>query len=146
MKDKKELRYFSPMIVIIVTIVIYNLITKEIPGDINTFASLVITYSVSAICCFLLFMFNSKERNFIAQVKKTNWASWLYGLALVTTEAGYVYVYRAGWSVSLGSLVVNIILACLMMFVGWMFYKERISIRQFGGLGVCILGMVLINS
>ena len=146
MKNKNLFQYLSPMVVIIVTIVMYHYISKETPGDINTFASLSITYAVGAIGCFIMFLItNKKDRNILHEIKKTNWASWVHGLALVTTETGYLYVYRTGWSVSLGSLVVNIILACLMMFIGFLFYKEKIHARQLVGLVVCLGGMALIN-
>mgnify|MGYP004520974351 CR=1 FL=1 len=145
MNSKKIFMFAWPLLLSIVTMILYNIVIMETPGDVVLYASLVITYSVSAICSFILFFATSKQKNFLKELKKTNWASWLYGFALVCTEAGYLYVYRAGWPISTGGLVCNISMACLLIIVGCLFYKEKISRRQFVGLAVCLAGMLFIN-
>lgn len=145
MKSRNLFGYIWPAVLVIASSVLYHVFSKETPGDVVPFATLIITYAVAAACSFVLFFATSKQKNFIQELKKTNWASWVYGLALVCTEAGFVYVYRAGWAISVGSLIVNISLACVLIIIGAAFYKEKISLRQLAGLAVCILGMVLIN-
>ena len=66
-------------------------------------------------------------------------------LALVGLEVGYVFVYRVGWQVSSASVVANIGLACVLLIVGFLLYKEDVSIRQILGILVCMVGLVLIN-
>ncbi len=65
------------------------------------------------------------------------------GFAVVGLEAGYVYLYRAGWKVSKGSLTANICLAGALLVVGALMYHERISLRQVVGAVVCALGLYL---
>jgi len=58
---------------------------------------------------------------------------------------GYVFVYRAGWAVSTASVVANIGLACVLLVVGYLLYKENISLTQMFGFFVCMVGLILIN-
>ena len=60
-------------------------------------------------------------------------------------EIGYIYVYRAGWKVNTGSLVANISLACVLIIVGMLLYKEHVSIKQLAGMAICIGGLILVT-
>lgn len=67
------------------------------------------------------------------------------GICIIALEFGYIYVYRAGWKVNTASLTANIALACILVIVGFLLYKEVLSLRQIMGIGVCIAGLVLIS-
>ena len=53
--------------------------------------------------------------------------------------------YRAGWQVSVGSLVANIALAVILVFVGALFYQEKITGFQAVGILLCLAGLVFLN-
>ena len=56
-------------------------------------------------------------------------------------------VYRAGWKVSVGSLVIaNITLACVLLAVGLLLYHETITLRQGLGVLVCLAGIYLVGA
>lgn len=76
---------------------------------------------------------------------RINWTSFVLGISVVALEFGYIQVYRAGWNVSIGSLVSNIGLAIVLIFVGLLLYKETISLNQVIGIFLCIAGIVFIN-
>ena len=42
-------------------------------------------------------------------------------------------------------MTANIALACILVIVGFLIYKEVLSLRQIMGIGVCIAGLVLIS-
>lgn len=67
------------------------------------------------------------------------------GLSIVALELGYLFVYRAGWKVGMGSLVANVGLACVLLVIGFVFFKESFSARQLVGMGICVLGIFLIT-
>lgn len=69
----------------------------------------------------------------------------LFGCAVVALEFGYINIYRVGWRVSTGSLVANISLACVLLIVGVILYKESISVRQIVGMILCVSGILLIS-
>ena len=59
-------------------------------------------------------------------------------------EVGWIYMYRAGWKVSVGSLVANIGLACTLLLIGVLFYKEVLTLRQLAGILLCMGSLFLL--
>ncbi len=118
---------------------------KSMPSDVNPFGALMVTYLVAAIISAIIFVFSVGPSNIGDGLSKINWTSVILALAIVGLEVGYVFVYRAGWAVSTASVVANIGLACVLIFVGYFLYKENISINQIVGIVLCMFGLVLIN-
>ena len=118
---------------------------KSIPSDVNPFGALMITYLVAAIISAIIFIFVVSPSNVGFEITKINWTSIVLALAIVGLEVGYVFVYRAGWNVSSASVVANIGLACVLIVVGYLLYKENVSFNQIVGIIVCMVGLVLIN-
>ena len=83
--------------------------------------------------------------NLVFEISKINWTSIILALAIVGLEVGYVFVYRAGWTVSTASVVANIGLACVLILVGYFLYRENVSFNQILGIVVCMVGLILIN-
>lgn len=132
-----------PLLLIIFSNVLYNLCTKSIPENTDAFGTLIITYIAGIFAAFTLFFMHSKNFNAFSNF---NWPSVILGLAIVGLEAGYVYLYRAGWQISKGSLMANTCLAIILIFTGALIYGEKISFRQIIGVIVCIIGLYLINT
>ncbi|MBQ2617563.1 MAG: EamA family transporter [Synergistaceae bacterium] len=132
-----------PLLLIIISNCFYNICTKSIPENTDAFGTLVITYIAGALIAFVMFWSHSGDfsisRNF-------NWPSVILGFAIVGLEAGYVYLFRAGWQISKGSLTANICLAIVLLFVGLFMYGEKISLRQIIGALVCMAGLYMINA
>ena len=115
------------------------------PPNVNPFGALMVTYIVAAIITAIIFVFMVKPSNVVFELSKINWTSIILALVIVGLEVGYVFVYRAGWSISTASVVANIGLACVLVIVGFFLYKENVSIRQILGIFVCMVGLILIN-
>lgn len=139
------LRIFWPILVVIGANALYNIAAKGTPSNVNSFASLTVTYLVAAVASLLLFLITSPTKNLPAEFGKTNWTAVVFGLAVVALEFGYINIYRLGWKVSVGSLVANIGLACVLLLVGMLLYKEIITPRQIAGMVVCGAGLFLIS-
>lgn len=133
-----------PIIIIVAANTLYNISAKSTPGDVNSFASLAISYVIAAVCSLVMFFITSENKNIFTEIVKTNWTSLVLGIAIVALEFGYICVYRAGWKVSIASLIANISLACVLLGVGFLLYKEVLSLRQVIGMAVCAVGLILI--
>ena len=134
-----------PVLMVIGANTLYNIATKSTPGNVNPFASLVLTYLTAAALAAIAFFALSPEKNLLAAWGKANWSAFALGGAIVFLELGYVYLYRAGWKVSMGSLVANVGLACVLLVVGAMFFREGIGLRQLLGMAVCGVGLALVT-
>ena len=115
------------------------------PSDVNPFGALMVTYLVATIISAIIFVYMVGSSNVGEEISKINWTSVILALAIVGLEVGYVFVYRAGWTVSTASVVANIGLACVLLLVGYFLYRENVSINQIVGIIVCMFGLVLIN-
>ncbi len=139
-----ELGTLFPIALIVCSNLFYNVAAKATPSGANAFASLVVTYVAAAICALLLMRFQTgsfSPENF----KGINWTAILLAASIIGLEIGYILAYRAGWNISVCSLVANITLAVLLVIVGVLFYRENISPKQVGGMVLCLGGLLLLN-
>ena len=123
----------------------YNICMKSMPADVNPFGALMVTYFVAAIISGLIFLYSVGPSNVADGLSKINWTSIVLALAIVGLEVGYVFVYRAGWTISTASVVANIGLACVLIVVGYFIYQENLSSNQVLGIIACMIGLILIN-
>lgn len=133
-----------PVLVVVGANTIYNISTKSTPANVNAFASLAMTYVMAALSSVVLFFLTSDSKNLLAELAKTNWTAYALGIAIIGLEFGYICIYRAGWKIGVASLVANISLACVLLVVGYFFYKEVITLKQLLGMSVCAIGLMLI--
>lgn len=136
--------YIWPVLLILGSNIAYNLMTKSTPAQVNPFASLTVTYLVAAVFSFILLLFSSTGHP-LADFREVNWTGIVLGMAIVGLELGYICLYRAGWNISVGSLVANVLLAACLLVIGLVVFKEAVGAKQVLGIAVCLCGLVLIN-
>lgn len=147
------MNFYFPIVLIIGSNVLYHICAKGVPSQMNPMVSLMITYLVAGsltLGMFLLmpqlFTMDKKlDVSLVGQIKQTNWAPIVLGFVIVGLELGNILMYRAGWNISLGSLVCNISLAIILIVLGLLFYKETITSSQAFGIGFCMIGLIFIN-
>ena len=137
--------YVFSIITIVVSNIMYNICSKSIPAKANPFLSLLITYLTGATISIIALNFYKTDKKFLQSFQDLNWASVALGFSIVGLELGYIMAYRAGWNISLGSLVANIILAVMLIPIGILFFKEGFDLNKIFGIVLCILGLILIN-
>ena len=133
------------VLIAVLSNVLYNICMKSLPEDASAFGSLMVTYAISTVVTAIIFFATTGLSDVPAELRKVNWATFAVGAAIVGIETGYVFLYRAGWKVSTGSIVCNIALAVALVFVGLLLYKETITLRQVAGMVLCSLGLILIT-
>ena len=119
--------FIWPIAIVVLANVVYNIVTKSTPSQANAFLSLTITYLVAAACAFIMYIIQGNHQKLTTELSRLNWTAIVLGISIVALEFGYINVYRAGWKVNTASLVANIALACILVFVGLFLYKERIN-------------------
>lgn len=133
-----------PLLIVVGANTVYNISAKSTPENVNSFASLALSYAAGMALSVVMFFITSDNKNLIAELTKTNWTALALGVAIVALEFGYVCLYRSGWKISVGTLVANISLACVLLVVGILLYKESVSPRQIIGILFSGVGLVLI--
>lgn len=107
-------------------------------------ASLTITYAVAAALSAILHT-ATQTTGLLQEFTKLNWASYGLGLVIVGLEFGWICAYKAGWPVSTGFIIHSAILAVVLIFVGYLLYQEPITWNKVLGIGICLVGLVVIN-
>ncbi len=139
------LRMYWPIMVLVLSDILYQIASKSTPADVSPFASLTVTYLMGAALSAILFFVSGQGTNLFAALGKINWTAFVLGLAIVGLEGGSLYMYKAGWNVNTGYVVKAIIVSVALVFVGYLVYREQITLTKFLGIAVCMLGIVLIN-
>lgn len=137
--------YIWPLGLVVLSNVFYQICTKSVPEKMNPFASLTVTYLIGAIASLILYYVLNKDADIIKEYHKLNWAPFVLGVVIIGLEVGYIYAYKAGWPVSTAQIVQAAILAVILIFVGYILYKERITWNKIVGIVVCLAGLGLIN-
>lgn len=109
---------FWPLIVIVVSNVFYNIISKSIPENASPWAVLVVSYLVAAFLSLVAYFIFETGKNFVSSVQDINWTGVALGLSMVGLEIGYIFIYRTGWKISVASLLTNILLAVILLLIG----------------------------
>ena len=137
--------YVFSIVLIVVSNVLYNVSQKSTPHNVNPFSALLVTYVTAAIITVIAALFYKSDKGFIQSFSELNWTSIALGVAIVGLEFGFLLAYRAGWNISVGSLVANIILALILIPIGVIFYKEGFELYKMVGVALCIVGLIIIN-
>lgn len=141
----KRYSYYYPVLIIVISNALYDISAKAFPKEINAQAGLTAYYVIAAAVSLALFYLTSEDKNFPMELKKVNWATFTLALGCTGIDLGYVLLFRAGWNISYGSLVCNIMIAIALILVGKIFFHEYINKYQLIGISLCLTGFVLIN-
>ncbi|MBQ3661262.1 MAG: EamA family transporter [Firmicutes bacterium] len=134
-----------PIALVVLSNTFYQICAKEVPEKMDPFASLTVTYLVGAAVSFALFGLLNRGGSIVAEYQKLNWAPFVLGLVLVGLETGFIYAYRAGWTVSTAAIVQSAFLGVALIFVGMLLYKEVITPTKVAGILICLVGLYFIN-
>ena len=137
--------YVWPIALVVVSNILYQLCAKSVPKDMDTMASMTVTYTVGAICSAIIYFVINKNGNLLGEYAKMNFAPALLGVSVVGLEVGFIYAYKAGWPVSTASIVQSAFLAVALILVGGLVYKEPITFNKIFGAAVCLVGLYFIN-
>ncbi len=136
---------YIPIVVIVLSNILYNLCAKSVPEKTDPFFSLTVTYLVGAAVSAALYFVLNRGGNPIAQFRSLNWTSWALGLSIVGLEAGNIYMYKMGWNISTGQIIHSSLLAVCLILIGVLFYRESLSPSKLLGIIICMAGLYFIN-
>ncbi len=123
--------------------ILYHISQKSIPRGINPAFSVVVTYLVALALSAALLPFTSSQP-LRESARELNWASAGVGVAIVGVEFAFLLAYRTGWRISLATLTTNVTVAIVLLPVGLLFFRERLSASNVAGIVLCLAGLLLI--
>ncbi len=136
--------YFS-MALAICSSALYHFSQKEIPAGVHPIVSVIVTYMVSLVICFVLLAFMLPKEGLWAAVKQLNWASYILAFSLIGLEVGFLLAYRAGWNIGLAAVLVNVVASLILVPVALFFFHDKLSWVNIAGILVCLVGLIMLN-
>lgn len=136
---------YFPIALIVVSNIFYHICAKSSPSRMDPFAMLVIAYILCAIISLVMYFITNQGGNLIREFSYTNWTVIVMGLAIVGLEAGNIFMYRVGWNINTGYLLHSAIFAVALLIVGYLIYKEAITLNKVLGVFACMVGIYFIN-
>ncbi|MDQ3254862.1 MAG: EamA family transporter [Acidobacteriota bacterium] len=137
--------FYLPIVLTVGGSLIYHFSQKSIPKTANPLFALVLAYVVSIIACLICAVFYSADKSFLSTVKESNWAVAGVGIGAAAIEVGFLSAYRVGWNISVAAMTMSIAVTVLLIPIGVVMFKERLSIWNILGIAFCILGLVLVS-
>ena len=137
--------YIWPIALVVLSNTLYQVCAKSVPEGMNPLASLTLTYLVGAVVSCAMYYILNRNANLFREIRLTNWAPIVLGIVIVGLEVGFIYAFRAGWQVSMAQIVSSVVLAVILIFVGYLLYHEAITWNKIVGIIICLVGLVLIN-
>lgn len=128
--------------------VLYNLSRNEkiTPPQANPALALSVTYGVALGTTLALFVFFPVD-GFGLDIQKLNWVSFAQrlGLAIAGVEVATLLAYRAGWELRLLAIMVNVVASLVLVILGVIIFKDKLTPINVLGILVCIVGLVMLN-
>jgi drug/metabolite transporter (DMT)-like permease len=137
--------HFLPIAMIIFGGVLYHVSQKSVPRAVNPLAAIMFAYAIGAAICAIGLAFGAGGGEVLDSVKNLNWTVVVLGLGALIIEVGFLLAYRAGWNLSVASVVTTISVALILIPIGLFVFKERMSLRSVAGVACCLLGLYLIS-
>ena len=135
--------YFFSFALLVLSVITYQISQKFVPDGINPWHVFFLVYTLAAVICLIFSL--SSGKSLLESVKHSNWAVWLLGFAVVGIELGFLLAFRAGWRASVLGLSSNATAALVMVPVGILLFREKVSpVNLLGGL-ICVVGLVLLS-
>ncbi len=136
---------YTPVAIVVLSNTVYHICAKSMPEGVNTFASLSVTYTVWAVVSVMMYFLTRQDTGLLAEYQKLNWCSFALGASIVGLEAGFLLMYKAGWSISTAQIVSSAALAAVLLLVGYFLFNEAVTPQKTVGIIICLVGLYLIN-
>jgi uncharacterized membrane protein len=136
--------YLASISLIVTSVLIYQIAQKNVPHDLNPWHVLVVVYAVALAFCIVASLLDRSGKGFLDSVRGVNLAVPLVGVAAVGIELGWILAFRAGWALNITGLVSNVTVALLVAPIGYLFFKEKLSLANIIGMALCLIGLSLV--
>ena len=132
------------VVVIVASNVVYHVSQKSIPAGVHPLLSVAVTYAAALLVTLALWPISPGGTPKLSEIGKLNWATLGVAVSAVGIEIGFLLAYRAGWNINVGSLIVSVAVALLLIPTGALLFKEHLSAANVTGIVLCLVGLVLV--
>lgn len=125
--------------------VAYHLVLKLTPQGANPVLSLMVTYAVVTLLFGAVIGFGPGPLDWRQELRALNWTALALAATIVALDLGFMFLYRSGYDISLGALVTQSTAAMILLAVGVLVFREKLSLANGFGVLLCLVGLWLVN-
>ena len=125
--------------------VAYHVVLKLTPAGANPLLSLLATYGAVTLLFGAVLALAPGEFAWREEVRHLNWTALALAIAIIGLDLGFILLYRTGFEVSLGALVTQTAAAMLLVAIGVLVFREKLSLANGIGIVLCLAGLWLVN-
>jgi drug/metabolite transporter (DMT)-like permease len=129
----------------IASTVAYHLVAKLVPAGANPVATLLTAYLFGSLLCAGILIAMPAETGFRSQFAQVNWTAPALAGSIVLIDLAFIFLYRSGFPVSFGALVTQVAAAVALLGLGFLIFKDRLTITNVVGVVLCLAGLWLVN-
>ena len=129
----------------IASTVAYHVVLKLTPAGANPLLSLMLTYGAVTVLFGAVLALGPGEFGWREEVRHVNWTALALAVAIIGLDLGFILLYRSGFEVSLGALVTQTAAAMLLVGIGLLVFREKLSLANGLGIALCLAGLWLVN-
>ncbi len=137
--------YFLSEFLAILGGVTYHLFVKRISPTIHPVVSIVGIYVGVLLLSFLLLGLFPPAEGYRFHFKQITWVQFAVAISVFLIELGFLLMYRAGWNLSTGNLVTGVFINILLLALGLLLLREKVSLINAIGIGLSIIGVAMIS-
>ncbi len=123
----------------------YQVLVKQVPASLNPLVSNLGAYAGVVALCIVLMPFFPLEGGLMHHVRQLSWIHIGLAFSVLFIELGFLLMYRAGWNLSTGNLMTGVVMNILLIAIGLLVFHERLTLVNYVGIAMCIVGSVLMN-
>ena len=132
-------------IIAVVGAVSYQFFVKRVPAGINPIISVIGVYIAALVLSVFLLPLFPAEGGLLKHIRQLSWVQLAMAGAVCLMEVGFLLMYRYGWNLSMGNLVTGVFINIILVALGVILLREKISIVNAIGIAISILGVALIS-
>lgn len=125
--------------------VAYHLVLKLTPAGVNPLLSLLVTYGIVALVFAGVLAIGPGSFDWRQELRLLNWTALGLAVTIIALDLGFILLYRSGYEVSLGALVTQSAAAMLLLAIGVLVFREKLSLANGLGVLLCLAGLWLVN-
>ena len=125
--------------------VLYHVCQKAVAPGVNPVVALLGFYVVAGLASLPLLIAFPFEGSLWKQLSQINGAIVGVGIAIVLIEFGFLLAYRVGGQLSSAFVLTSAAVACALLVVGLVVYREPMSLSKFAGVALAIAGIFLVS-
>jgi len=123
----------------------YHLVIKLTPANVNPLVSLAVTYAAVTLLFVAAAVVMPDGPPLRESFRQVNWTALALAGTIAGLDLGFLLLYRAGCELSLAQVVTQSSAALMLIAVGVLVFRERLTLGNAAGILLCVAGLWLIS-